>query len=394
MAAETGHPGDAIPSLLSVAQFARLRGTDLIRGVATSYETQLRLSENISLNRTRIDHVGHLGPAIAAGIGAMLRLDTDVIYNAVQFAAHVSIFTRQGRRGQLSSWKAFAPALGGRDAITAIDRAMRGETSPSPVWEGEYGIIATLLDEPDTGHEVRFPRGREARTGILSTFTKEHSAGYHGNAMIDLAVRIRPRIPDLEQIASVEIHSKKFTHIVVGSGSGDPEKYDPNASRETLDNSVMYIFAVALEDGVWHHERSYAPERRNRPETLRLWRKIRTRESDEWNRRYERPGDPLDKDQGGRVEVVLKSGERIVEELAVANAHPRGASPFRRPDYIRKAEGLFEGFVSEGEKDCFFQLVDKLPRLGPDGLRRLNPVCDLVPLLDAKEGLYDMGLQQ
>jgi 2-methylcitrate dehydratase len=28
---------------------------------------------------------------------------------------------------------------------------------------------------------------------------------------------------------------------------------DPNASRETLDHSIMYIFAVALEDGTWHH---------------------------------------------------------------------------------------------------------------------------------------------
>ena len=34
---------------------------------------------------------------------------------------------------------------------------------------------------------------------------------------------------------------------------------DPNASRETLDHSIMYIFAVekALEDADWHHIKSY-----------------------------------------------------------------------------------------------------------------------------------------
>ena len=32
---------------------------------------------------------------------------------------------------------------------------------------------------------------------------------------------------------------------------------DPNASRETLDHSIMYIFAVALEDADWHHVKSY-----------------------------------------------------------------------------------------------------------------------------------------
>ena len=31
---------------------------------------------------------------------------------------------------------------------------------------------------------------------------------------------------------------------------------DPNASRETLDHSIMYIFAVTLEDG-GHHEIIY-----------------------------------------------------------------------------------------------------------------------------------------
>ena len=36
---------------------------------------------------------------------------------------------------------------------------------------------------------------------------------------------------------------------------------DPNASRETLDHSIMYIFAVALEDGDWHHVKSYTKTR-------------------------------------------------------------------------------------------------------------------------------------
>ena len=38
---------------------------------------------------------------------------------------------------------------------------------------------------------------------------------------------------------------------------------DPNASRETLDHSIMYIFAVALEDGDWHHIKSYTKSRAN-----------------------------------------------------------------------------------------------------------------------------------
>ena len=51
---------------------------------------------------------------------------------------------------------------------------------------------------------------------------------------------------------------------------------DPKASRETLDHSIMYIFAVALEDGKWHHIDSYTPERANTKSTVELWKKIKT----------------------------------------------------------------------------------------------------------------------
>ena len=36
---------------------------------------------------------------------------------------------------------------------------------------------------------------------------------------------------------------------------------------ENTDHSIMYIFAVALEDGDWHHEKSYSKSRSNRKTT-------------------------------------------------------------------------------------------------------------------------------
>ena len=69
---------------------------------------------------------------------------------------------------------------------------------------------------------------------------------------------------------------------MIGTGSNDPQKFDPAASRETLDHSIMYIVAVALQDGAWHHVRSYLPERAQRPDTVTLWKKIRTVEEPKW----------------------------------------------------------------------------------------------------------------
>lgn len=103
MAAEVSHPGDNIPAIIAVAQQCGLLGTDVVRGIATAYQTQISLSEVIALNPYHIDHVAHLGPAIAAGICAALRLDIKVTYQAINHAAHVSTATRQGRKGNISS---------------------------------------------------------------------------------------------------------------------------------------------------------------------------------------------------------------------------------------------------------------------------------------------------
>src|ERR1700724_42699 len=272
LAAEYSHPGDNIPPLVAVAQQLGVWGADLIRGLATAYEIQIDLVKGISLHEFKIDHVAHLGPAAAAGIGTMLRLATETIYQAVAKALHLTTATRQARKGLISSWKAYAPAFAGKIAIEAVDRAMRGEGSPAPIWEGEDGVIAWLLGGPQRIYQVPLPAPGEPKRAILDSYTKEHSAEYQSQAPIDLARRLRARIGDLDQIASIVLHTSHHTHFVIGTGSRDPQKFDPDASRETLDHSLPYIFAVALEDGTWDHELSYTPERAHRPYTVELRR--------------------------------------------------------------------------------------------------------------------------
>lgn len=375
LAAEYSHPGDNIPPLVAVAQQLGLPGADLIRGLATAYEIQIDLARGICLHEYKIDHVAHLGPSVAAGIGTMLRLDTETIYHAVGQALHLTTSTRQSRKGLISSWKAFAPAHAGKVAIEAVDRAMRGEESPAPIWEGEDGVIAWLLGGPEREYRVPLPTSGEPKRAILDSYTKEYSAEYQSQAPIDLAVRLRERIGDPGEIATVVLHTSRHTHVVIGTGSGDPQKFDPDASRETLDHSLPYIFAVALQDGSWHHERSYAPERVHRPDTVELWHKISTVEDPEWTRRYHAT-DPAEQAFGARAEVTLKSGEVIVDELAVADAHPLGTRPFRRPQYVQKFTELAGDVVDSAERERFFSTVDALADLRAGDLDALNVTVD------------------
>lgn len=384
LAAEYSHPGDNIPPLVAVAQHLGISGADLIRGIATGYEVQIDLVRGICLHEHKIDHVAHLGPSVAAGLGTMLRLDKEAIYQAIGQALHLTTSTRQSRKGLIYSWKAYAPAWAGKVAIEAVDRAMRGEGAPAPIWEGEDGVIAWLLSGPEHTYRVPLPEPGEPKRAILDSYTKEHSAEYQSQALIDLARRMRESIGDLDQIATIVLHTSHHTHVVIGTGSHDPQKMDPDASRETLDHSVMYIFAVALQDGAWHHERSYSAERAHRPDTIELWHKISTVEDPEWTRRYH-SDDPAEKAFGARAEVTLKNGEVIVDEIAVADAHPLGARPFGRKEYIAKYTELADGVVSDTEQQRFLAAAEALPGLQSGALGALNVTVDPLVLAHAPE---------
>ena len=371
LAADYSHPGDNIPPILAVAQQSKRSGIDLIKGILTGYEVQVNLVKGICLHEHKIDHIAHLGPSVAAGLGTLLKLKTETIYQSVQQALHTTISTRQSRKGEISSWKAFAPAHAGKLAIEAVDRCMRGEGAPSPIYEGEDSVIAYVLSGPKKKYIVPLPKINETKKVILETYTKEHSAEYQSQALIDLARNLNKKIKNLSDISKIIIETSHHTHYVIGTGANDPQKMDPYASRETLDHSIMYIFAVALEDGAWHHVKSYTPQRARKKSTVSLWHKIITREGKNWTKKYHDPN-PNKKSFGGKVIIQMKNGSIISDEIKVADAHPSGKRPFKREQYIKKFRTLTEGIISKNECNRFLKVVQNLKKLKPNQLSDLN----------------------
>ncbi|MCX7374863.1 MAG: MmgE/PrpD family protein [Alphaproteobacteria bacterium] len=400
LAADYSHPGDNIPPMLAVAQTMGKSGRDLIRGLATAYEIHIDLVRSICLHEHKVDHIAHLCPAAAAGLGTMLGLKQEVVFQSVQQALHTSVSFRQSRKGEISSWKAYAPAHAGKLAVEAVDRCMRGEGAPSPIYEGEDSVIAWVLSgrtqadskgrktvyDP-TYYHVPLPAAGEPKRGIMDSYTKEHSAEYQSQALIDLAFRMRESIKSFDAIEKIIIHTSHHTHYVIGTGANDPQKMDPKASRETLDHSIMYIFAVALQDGRWHHVDSYAPKRAGRADTVRLCHSIEPREAPEWTERYHSK-DPDTLAFGGRVEILFKDGSKLVDELGVANAHPRGARPFGRDQYIHKFRTLTDGIITAKESNRFLEMVQNLAKLPAGELGGLNVALPKGALLESKPGIF------
>ena len=371
LAADYSHPGDNIPPLLAVAQQKKRSGLDLLRGIITAYEVQVNLVKGICLHKHKIDHIAHLGPSVAAGIGSMLKLNTETIYQAIQQSLHTTVSTRQSRKGEISSWKAYAPAHAGKLAIEAVDRVMRGEGAPSPIYEGEDSVIARILDGKKALYKIPLPKKNEEKKAILETYTKEYSAEYQAQALIDIAKKLNKKINNLNQIKKIDIYTSHHTHNVIGTGANDPQKMDPNASRETLDHSIMYIFAVALEDADWHHIKSYTKSRANKKSTIKIWRSIKTHEDKKWTKKYH-DLNPKNKSFGAKVIVTLKNGKKITEKLDKADAHPYGSRPFVRNNYIKKFLTLTKNIISKKEVDRFLKNVQNLKKLKSGQLNKLN----------------------
>lgn len=80
----------------------------------------------------------------------------------------------------------------------------------------------------------------------------------------------------------------------------------------------------------------------------------------------------------------------IEDELAIADAHPLGACPFTRPDYVNKFRTLAEGIVTTTEQDRFIASVERLPSLRADELAGLTFTVDPARFGEpATRGIFD-----
>ncbi len=70
--------------------------------------------------------------------------------------------------------------------------------------------------------------------------------------------------------------------------------------------------------------------------------------------------------------MTLNSGKKITESLDRAHAHPYGARPFKRKNYISKFLTLTNEILEKKESDRFLKTVQNLKNLKSGQLDKLN----------------------
>ena len=63
------------------------------------------------------------------------------------------------------------------------------------------------------------------------------------------------------------------------------------------------------------------------------------------------------------MEITLADGSTLVDEIAVADAHPLGARPFARENYLAKFRSLADGVLPPDEIERFLDVAQRLPKL-------------------------------
>lgn len=369
--AECINPADTIAPILAAAQRLERSGNDLIRGIVVGYEAVIALARGIAVSAYGMSPIAHLCPAQVAGVGMAAGIERETLFRAIHHAVHGSFRTQDPYRGGGGSWTSFGPAASARLAIDVIDRAVRGERVLNPIYEGKNGVIATNLGGPDAVYHVELPEKLERRRAIMESYPREHAAAIELQALIDLALRLQKQIENLDAISTIIIHTSEHTHRLFGDGANDPSKRDPYAVPEALVHSLPYVVAIVLQDGVWRHYKSCSPQRAGSQDTITLWRKIETRSDPKWTERFANP-DPAGKALGGRIEITFADGSSLIDEIEVADLHPRGTRSFTRQDYIRKFEMLTDDFILRRESERFLAAVQRLPKLTFGELDNLN----------------------
>lgn len=343
---EPAHPSDNIPAALAAAQSYGKNGADLIAAIAAAYEAQCRLCDAASLRSKGWDHVtyGSFSSTLAASM--LMELSESETVHALGIAGTASPALRQTRagKGELSMWKGCAFANTARNSVFAAMLAKGGVTGPAPIFEGEFGFF-NIVSGP---FKLELPVFKEGRLKILDTYIKYYPAEYHSQSAIGAAIELSSDIEDIEKIESVTVKTFTTAYEIIGSGA---ERWRPE-TRETADHSLPFCVAAALMDGTV--KLSTFTDRLKDPRLLSLLSKIKVEIDPELDRLYPEA-------IPNRVEVKLRSGEYLANEIIYPKGHPK--NPLSDAEVEQKFRTLSEWYFPNGSTPPVLDMLWNLEKV-------------------------------
>lgn len=299
-----GHPSDMIPAVLAVADPCHASGKAVITATVLAYEIYCRFAEQVSSREKGWDQGVFTVIGSACAASKILGLSEKQTAHAISLAIVPNLPLNQTRMGELSMWKGCATAAATRNGVFAALLAREGMEGPYEPFDGRHGLW-----EQVTGPVRLEPLGGGQRPfKINETTVKYFPSQIHTQAPIALALELRKKVK-LDEIEAINIETYRTAWR---NAAGGPEKWDPK-TRETADHSLPYVVSMAFRDGALTPA-SFTQERIRDPGLRPFMQKISVKENPEFTRQYPEA-------QVAQVELVTRSGQRIVERASYPKGH-------------------------------------------------------------------------
>lgn len=351
-----GHPGvPVIPAVLALAEARSLGGREVITAIVAGYDIFVRMAT--ALNPSHLSRgfhtTGTVGTLASAGAAAkILNLPPAQIRTALSLAAlQAAGLLEVAESGQMA--KPFHPAKAAFNAVLAARLAEKGAEGPREPLEGKKGFIRAFSDQADLD-ALRKDLGRKFR--ISSCYIKLYPACRHTHGAIDAALKLRQAGGfSLNSLRAVKVHVYPAAINLTGS------IFKPRNEDEAK-FSLPYTVATALTKGHFALKDLDAAAGLDR-ETRGVIAKLEIVSDPKLENREANL-------RGARVELVLKDGTTLTEEVRLPKGDPE--VPATAADMANKLAFCAEDLFPAARQRAILQAVDNLDRLeGISGLMKL-----------------------
>ena len=336
-AKESGHPTDTFSAVLASAELAQRDGYAVLLGSVLAWEVYARFADGAALRDLGFDQAINI--AAACGASKMLGLSRDQTAHTIALTTASNISLGEIRFGNVSMWKGCAAANACRNGVFSAEMASEGMTGPLEVFEGSRGFFKAV-----TGPFQLAPFGGDGLPYRISQSSfKHYPAGSVAQTALECALKIRPQLPNIEDIEEVNIQTFDFGANVMADG---PEKWRPK-TRETADHSMPYVMAVALMFGEVD-SRYFSPQFLANQRLMDLVQKVKVEASDECTRFF--PEQRL-----SIVTITTGQGQKFQERLGYHRGHPN--NPITDAEIEEKFRSMAEGLLTEDQTEEIIQRV-------------------------------------
>ncbi len=356
------HPGTAvIPAVLAVGEDIGCSGPEIVEAVVAGYEVAGRIAAATHPWQTMSGFLptGTCGAfGAAAAVARLKRFDEQMTLNALGNAGYLlplcmaeqlmggfTIKIVQG--GQAASTGIMAAGLAGQ-GITGAPHVLEGSSLNGGFAQITTGGKAQLTKLIDTLGEPY---------AIMDIYFKPYTACRHTHGSAQAVLELsKERYIDPDEIDSIEVYTYGMAHIAVGKGLNEQKSF------VSAQFSLPYVVSVCLLDGELGPNQ-LTENRIKDPRVSELIGKIKVNVDEELNSVY--PGMT-----SSRVEISLKSGDKLVRQVDIPKGDPR--FPLGEKELIEKVK-RFAGDRDSSRLDTVIEYIL--------GLDKLSSISELVELI-------------